>query len=181
LITGTYTKGDEGSITFTVNQAGSSGYATFSGLINTTVSVSTTAPQAIADSGLFIEFPSASQQYTGTTWKINIPNTNAPNYLTNYNAYQMALQNKNQATENAQAALDQANASLTALQTSARPEDVASAQAQMDNALGAVQIAQAAYQNTIISAPSDGTVVSVAITPGQIAVPNTPAIQFSAN
>jgi multidrug resistance efflux pump len=62
--------------------------------------------------------------------------------------------------------------------SAARPEDVAVAQAQMDNAKGAVQIAQANLKNTIITAPADGTILSVAITPGQIAIPNAPAIEF---
>jgi len=83
----------------------------------------------------------------------------------------LALSAKEQAINGAQATLDQANASLTALVTAARPEDVAAAE-------GAVQIAQAAYENTIITAPTDGTVVSVNISPGQIATPNAPAIEF---
>jgi multidrug efflux pump subunit AcrA (membrane-fusion protein) len=179
-ITGTYTKDNEGSIIFTVSQAGSGGYVTFSGIENGTTPISTTAPQALGDTGLYIEFPSIIP-YVGTTWEINIPNNTAPNYLANYNAYQSALEAKNQAISNAQAILDQANASLTALEAAARPEDVAVAQAQMDNAAGAVQIAQAAYENTIIVAPSDGTVISVAIAPGQIAVPNAGVIEFISN
>ena len=179
-VSGTYTKDAEGSITFTVNSAGSNSYVIFSGTESGTTPVSTTTPQPISDTGLYLEFPSSSA-YIGTSWQINIPNTTAPNYLTNYNAYQSALVNKTQSIANAQAALDQANASLAALITAARPEDVAVAQAQMDNADGAVQIAQAAYENTIIVAPSDGKVVSVAIAPGQIAIPNAPAIEFISN
>jgi multidrug efflux pump subunit AcrA (membrane-fusion protein) len=176
-ISGAYVKDVEGSITFSIVSAGNGGYVNFSGIASGTTTVSTTSPQAIGDTGLYIEFTSINP-YIGTTWQINIPNNNAPNYLANYNAYQSALETKNQAIGNAQASLDQAKASLTALATSARPEDVKMAQAQMDNAAGAVQIAQAAFQNTIIIAPSDGTIVSVAITPGQIAMPNAPAIEF---
>ena len=95
------------------------------------------------------------------------------------NAYQSALQTKNQLVSNAQAVLDQANSSLNALVSAARPEDVAVAQAQVNNADGAVQIAEAAYENTIIVAPTDGTIMSVSITPGQIAVVNAPAIEFT--
>ena len=177
LITGTYTKTDEGSVTLNINQGGLNGYFTTSGLVTGNGIVSTTTPEPILDTGLYVEFP-AQYSYVDTNWEIDIPNTLAPNYLANYNAYQAALETKNQAISNAEAALTQANASLTALATAARPEDVAAAQAQMDNAQGAVQIAQAALQNTIITAPEDGTVVSVAITPGQIATPNAPAIEF---
>jgi HlyD family secretion protein len=177
IITGTYVKNTEGTITLTVNQGGQTGFFSISGIVNGTGIESTTTQEPLLDTGLDIKFPTGSS-YLGTTWTINIPNTTAPNYLANYNAYQAALETKTQAMGNAQATLDQANASLTALVTAARPEDVATAQAQVANAQGAVQIAQAAYENTIITAPTDGTIVSVAITPGQIATPNAPAIQF---
>ncbi len=176
-ITGTYTKNTEGTINIIANQAGSGGYFTVSGIVNGTGIMSTTISEPILDTGLYIEFP-AGLSYVGTAWKINIPNDTAPNYLANYNAYQSAQETKNQAVSNAEASLDQANASLATLVTAARPEDVAAAQAQMDNAAGMVQIAQAAYENTIIVAPSDGTIVSVAIAPGQIAMPNASAIEF---
>ena len=179
-ITGTYTEGTEGTLTFTVNQTGNTGYITFSGLASGTADASTTVPEPIGNTGLYIEFSSIAP-YAGTTWNINIPNTNAANYLANYNAYQSALQTQSQAVANAQSALDQANASLSALVSAARPEDVATAQAQVSNAEGAVQIAEAALQNTIITAPADGTVVSVTIAPGQIAMPNAPAIIFTSN
>ena len=179
-VTGTYTKNIEGTITLAVNQGGSGGYFTVDGIVSGTGIMSSTIPEPILDTGLFIEFPSILP-YIGTTWKINIPNNTAPNYLINYNAYQSALETKNQANANAQAAVDQANASLVALSTQARPEDVAVAQAQMDNAAGAVQIAKAAYENTIITAPADGTIMSVSIIPGQIALPNASAIEFTSN
>ncbi len=177
-ITGAYNKDVEGSIIFVVNQAGPGGaYISFSGIENGSATVSVAVPQAIGNTGLYIKFPSVDP-YTGTYWEIDIPNKNAPNYLANYNAYQSSLVAKNQTISNAQPLRDQANASLVALSTAARPEDVAVAQAQMDNAAGAVQIAQATYKNTIITAPADGTVTSVAIAPGQIATPNAPAMEF---
>jgi len=180
LITGTYVKNIEGTITLYVNQGGNGGYFSIGGIVNGTGIISTTTAEPISDTGLFIEFPTGFS-YLSTTWNINIPNNTAPNYLANYNAYQSALETKNQAIANAQATLDQANASLAALVTAARPEDVAMAQAQMNNALGSVQIAQGALANTIIVAPADGTIGSVVITPGQIALPNAPAIEFISN
>ena len=175
-ISGTYNQDTEGIITIYVNQVGNGGYFTTSGMVTSTGKMSTVAPEPISNTGLFIEFPSIA--YVGTTWDIVIPNTTASNYLENYNDYQSALQTKTQTIASAQATLDQANASLTALVTSARPEDVAAAQAQVNNALGVVQIAEGAYKNTVITAPADGSVVSVTITPGQIAMPNAPAIEF---
>lgn len=177
-LSGAYVKSAEGTIVFTVYQAGDGGYLNLSGLAGGTTKVSSNIPQPLSDTGLYIEFPSSYSAYQGTTWRIAIPNQTAPNYLTNYNTYQSALQTKDQAIAGAQAALDQANASLALLVTAARPEDVAVAKAQVDNALGAVQIAQAAYDNTMIAAPGDGMVQAVSIAPGQIAIPNAPAIQF---
>lgn len=177
VISGTYTKETEGSITIKVYTTGTSGYFNYSGLETGTGAISSVTPQQIGDTGLSILFPTG-QTYSDTMWTIDLPNTLAPNYLTNFNAYQQAVQAKSQIIAQAQAAVDQAQASLTALVTAARPEDVASAKAQVDSALGAVQVAQGAYNNTIISAPGDGTVTSVSITPGQIAIANAPAIEL---
>ena len=118
-----------------------------------------------------MQFP-AGTSYTGTTWNINIPNTTASNYLANYNAYQTALETQTQAVSNAQAALDQANASLTALESVARPEDIEAAQAQVDSAQGAYQAAQGMYDNNFIKAPINGTVTFVNVEVGQNATPN---------
>ncbi len=176
-ITGTYNKDTEGTIVMSVYQTGSGAYVSLSGMVTGTVMASTTLPQPIGDTGLFIKFSSVSP-YAGTTWTIDIPNKTGSNYLTNYNAYQSAQETRTQTIANAQAVLDQANASLAALVATARPEDVAVAQAQMQNAQGAVDIAQANLSNTIITSPSLGKILSVTIIPGQIAIPNAPAIEF---
>ena len=137
-------------------------------------------PQKFGTKGLLIAFPEADYRLDDR-WTVDIPNKNGTNYVANLNAYQSAIQTKDQAIATAQATLDQANANLASIVTAARPEDVAGAQAQVNNALGAVQIAEAAYNNTIITAPIDGTVTSVVITAGQIAAPNAPAIELKAN
>ncbi len=177
-LSGSYHKNQEGSLTLSVYLASNGSYFSIAGLAQGSGLVST-IPQPIADTGLSISFPE-STDYGGTVWTIDIPNTKASNYVTNYNAYQAALQTKSQAIAAAQATLSQAQASLAAVASAARPEDVAAAQAQVENAKGALQIAQAAYQNTIITAPADGTVTAVSITPGQITAANSPAIEFLA-
>lgn len=177
VITGTYTKDREGVLTINVYQTSDGGYFSLSGLATGEGKINKTIPEPMGDTGLSILFP-ASNSYINPTWTVTIPNTNAPNYLANYNAYQSALETQSQVLASAKATLDQANASLTALVTSARPEDVAVAQASVDAAKGALEIAQAGYNNTIITAPSDGTVTSVSISSGQIASPNSPAILF---
>ena len=175
-ISGSYTFGAEGTLTINMYATGDGAYFSASGLVTASGIVSKTVAQPLGDSGLFVKFPSTGG--STTNWTVTLPNTKAVNYLANYNAYQTALQSKSQTTASAQAVLDQAKTSLAALVATARPEDVATAKAQVDTAQGAVSIAQAAYANTIITAPSNGTVTSVAITVGQIATPNIPVIQM---
>lgn len=175
VITGTYTKNTEGTITLVVNQGGQNGFFSISGIEDGTGILSTTTSEPILDTGLFVQFP-AGTSYTGTTWNINIPNTTASNYLANYNAYQTALETQTQAVSNAQAALDQANASLTALESVARPEDIEAAQAQVDSAQGAYQAAQGMYDNNFIKAPMNGTITFVKVEVGQDATPNQTVI-----
>jgi multidrug efflux pump subunit AcrA (membrane-fusion protein) len=177
IITGTYTCQQEGSYNLEI-YASSGGYALkYSGLEEGTLFL-TDVPRPLGDCGLFLSFDKTKTPFSGAKFTLQIPNKSAANYNSNNNAYQLAIQTKEQAVATAQATLDQANASIVALESAARPEDLAAAKAQEDNAEGAVEIAQAAYENTIIAAPSDGTIVSIIISPGQIATPNAPAIQF---
>ena len=67
---------------------------------------------------------------------VKVLNKNGLNYTSNLNVYQLALQTRDQAISVAQTALSQANASLNLVLASARPEDIASAQAQIQNAYG---------------------------------------------
>ena len=179
VISGTYSGDAEGEIDLVVHQTNDGGYFTFSGLASGMENTSATVPQPIGSTGLFALFPTGVAY--GSTWHINLPNTKAANYLVNYNAYQAALQTQSQVLASAQSALDQANANLASTVSTARPEDVASAQALVENANGALQIAQAAYSNTIITAPGDGTVTAISVAPGQVATPNAPAIEVLAS
>jgi HlyD family secretion protein len=177
VISGAYEKDKEGVITLGMYSTGEGLAYNLSGLVSGTGRASNLA-QPIGDTGLFISFPSTGSYQSLGTLEIEIPNTAAPNYLSNYNAYQSALQTESQVVESAKAAVEQATANLSAVVTAARPEDVASAQAGVNNAAGAVQIAQAAYDNTVIKSPTTGSVTAVNIAPGQIALPNVSAIQL---
>lgn len=173
IVSGTYTCSKEGTYDINTYSSSSGISVSFTGLEQGSFLLTDT-PRPMGNCGLFLSFSDTKIPQAGVEFNVNIPNTNAPNYNSNNNAYQLALQTEEQATADAQSTLDQANAALNALVTAARPEDVAAAE-------GAVQIAQAAYENTIITAPTDGTVTSVAVAPGQIATPNAPAIQFTSN
>jgi len=179
IISGSYTLGKEGDIVVDVYPSSAeSGYSFhLSGLVTGTGNGSTVTPQPLGNSGLTILFPTS---YHGSrTWVISIPNKNAPDYVTKYNAYQTALQNRTQTIATTEAAVAQAESSLNNVVAAARPEDVAAAAAQVQSAQGALQIAQAAYDQRRILAPGDGKITAVHISAGQVASANAPAIEMS--
>jgi multidrug resistance efflux pump len=90
----------------------------------------------------------------------------------------LTITNDAQAIKNAKSSLDQANASLSLKQAPARSEDLDMARAQVQSTQGALQIAEGVYNNTVITAPVDGKILNVSITAGQIATPNTAAIEI---
>ncbi len=170
-ITGTYTGTDQG--VYSVNL-----YPTGGGLdFNTTGLESSTGqvrsqPVPMGTHGLYIQFN--GQPSSADTWTVTIPNTYSPTYVTNYNAYQSALQAQNQAVSTAQAqvssaqtALDQAQANLAVAQATAQPADVAVAQAGILSAQGQVATAEATVNNNILRAPVDGTITEVDIKVGE--------------
>lgn len=166
-ISGMYSKGKEGRILLTVSSSGADGeYFVASGLADAVGKVSNTVPQPIGDTGLFIKFPSIT---SNTNWIIDIPNKQSSQYLQVYNSYEAALSARDQSVANAEAALDQANSILAQKLAEARPEDVAAA-------LGAVQVAESAYNNAFIYAPADGIITAVNISEGEIAGANQKAI-----
>ncbi|MCX6753793.1 MAG: efflux RND transporter periplasmic adaptor subunit [Candidatus Nomurabacteria bacterium] len=165
-ISGNYNLGKEGQIIVSIDLNASS-FKTH-GLLAVDGDVSTTTPQPIGNSGLFIEFPTGvTLNYTD--WSIDIPNKKASNYLTNYNAYQTAV-------SQAKFAIDQRTAELAIKKSAARGSDIDLANADILSAEGQVQAAQARYNNTIISAPVDGTITSIDIKIGEQAMAQKSAI-----
>jgi multidrug efflux pump subunit AcrA (membrane-fusion protein) len=176
IISGTYTGTEQGTYTIKTYSTGSGIYFSVDGLESGGGVSASTVPSPLGSRGLFIQFSNSVP--TNTTWTVTIPNTEATTYLANYNAYQSALQNQSQAVSAAQGAVDTAQAALNQKLASARSEDLDIAEAQVESTQGALQIAQGAYNNTLITAPTNGKIVNVSITAGQIAMPNTPAIEL---
>jgi len=165
-ITGTYTGQNQGIYKITVYSTGSGLKFQVSGLETAAGDVGTT-PAALGTLGLFVQF--SGTPYSGDSWTVNIPNTLAGSYVTNYNAYQAALQAHDIAISNAQSAVSSAQAALDLKKAQARPADLAVAQAQILSAQGQVESAQSALDNTIIRAPAAGTITSVDIKVGELA------------
>jgi len=162
VISGTYTLGKEGVIH--IKPYYSSGGVGFNvtGLAEGSGTGNTIIAQPIGNSGLYIKFPSTTN-ISVTDWVINIPNKKAVNYLVNYNAYQSAL-------AEAKLAIDQSAAELAIKKSSARSSDIDLANADILSAEGQVQSAEARYNDTIITAPADGTITQVDVKIGEQAL-----------
>lgn len=165
-ITGTYTGTTEGTIRITKYQTNGGSYFSASGLVTASGLASTTAPQPISTSGLYIQF--SSTPTTEQEWTIEIPNTQASDYLTNYNAYQSAIQTKTSAVSSAQSLVDQRQAELNVKKAAARGVDIDIARADVLSAEGNLQSAQSKYEDTVIRAPAAGTITRVDIKYGEL-------------
>ncbi len=167
-ISGNYNKTEEGKINILVYSSGSGARFSASGLASGDNTISTTSPQPIGDSGLYILF-STTSNISSTSWTIDIPNKKASDYLTNYNAYQSALRTQTSALGTALALINQRKAELAIKQSQAREADIGLAKADILSAQGQYQLASANYEHTVLRAPASGTITKVDIKIGELA------------
>jgi multidrug efflux pump subunit AcrA (membrane-fusion protein) len=126
-----------------------------SGLTNGSGMMNSITAQSIGDSGLYIK--SISTQIDTEDWIIEIPNKKASNYLTNYNAYQSALETRTKAIADAEANLQSGDNSSSI------------ADAQIAQAEASVESIMVKIENAKIVAPSRGTITEVDIKVGEFA------------
>lgn len=170
IISGSYTLGKEGLIKIRMyNSSGGTSYEV-GGLTSGTGSSNTIIAQPIGKSGLFIKFPEGWEMSV-KEWVIEIPNKKASNYLTNLNAYQTALRSRDSAISSAQSAVAQRQAEYDLKIAGARNVDVEMANAEVLQAEGSYQQALARYNDTLITAPVDGTITSIDTKIGELATP----------
>ena len=167
-ISGNYNKEIEGKIIISIYYTGNGTSFNVSGIASGSGLVTTTTPQPIGDSGLYIKFPSTSV-ININEWVITIPNKKASDYLTNYNAYQAALKTQDSALGVTQALIDQREAELSIKQATARPADIDLAKADILSAEGQLQLASANFEHTILRAPTGGTITKIDIKIGELA------------
>ncbi len=170
-VSGTYTGAEQGTYTLSLYISGNGMMFQLSGL-ETSSGEYKSFPVPLGSRGLFIEFSGTS--YANDQWVVKIPNTSASTYVANYNAYQSSLKTRQSSVDAAQAqlnsaqvALDQAIAALNLKKAQARPADLQVAQAQVLSAQGQVQAAQSNLENTIMRAPTGGTITKVDAKVGQ--------------
>jgi len=119
----------------------------------------TNVPQPLGDCGLYLSFD-MSKDYSNGEWKIFLPNKVSTSYNSNLNAYNSALESREQALLSASTSIINARLSYNQTNAGARPEDIATAKASLDNAY-------LNYDNTIIRAPFAGQIGAVAAAVGQ--------------
>lgn len=162
-ISGNYTLGKEGTIN--LHYYYSSGGISFevSGLTNGTGMNNSITSEPIGDSGLYIK--STFINISTADWSIEIPNKKAANYLTNYNAYQLALLTRDKAIADAEASVGTTDISSVA------DAQIAQAQASVDSIIAKIE-------NAKIVAPISGTITQFDAKVGQLASPSTPLISI---
>ncbi len=183
-LSGSYQGTETGQYKFNVEYIGSGFKVKYRGLeIGTSGNIERGIPVALGTKGLYVTFSTDGSFSGSPVWTVDIPNTQASTYITYYNAYQAALQTREQAVvsaqnsiNSAQASLDQAVRALAQKQADARPEDVAVARAQLLSAQGQLQAASATLDSTIIRAPANGTITLVDVKAGEQAGPSKTAI-----
>jgi hypothetical protein len=148
-VSGTYSCDREGTYEiYPYTSGAASGYSfEFKGLEHGTGAVAYYTPQSFGTCGLSIIFPAGYQFDESIKWVITIPNTRSASYAANKNAYDLALATRDQVLKQLEANLGKGSSA-----------DANVAQASIDAAEGAYEVAQAAYNNTLIVAPADGTV-----------------------
>ena len=163
-ISGNYNLGKEGTIkvSFTYDISGGVDYKVF-GLASGSGSCNAITAQPLGDSGLYIKCSTTTINISD--WNIEIPNKQAPDYLTNYNAYQLSLETRDKTIADAEASVGTADSS------SVTDAQVAQAQASVDSALARIQ-------NAEIIAPISGVITQFDAKVGQLASGNTPLISI---
>lgn len=158
-ISGNYTCDTQGVYTFKTYQSTGGISANFSGLESGTVLVSD-VERLFGSCGLYISFPKGATVNADANYVVEIPNKSATNYTSSYNTYTTVLKNKEKSIASAQQSVDTAQASFDLKIAHARPEDIASARASLDNAY-------LSYDNTLVKAPFDGYIGTVAVQIGE--------------
>lgn len=167
-ISGVYRLKQEGDINLSVYNTGSGINFSISGIVSGTGFVSTSNPQPLGDTGLYILF-SDTTNIAGSSWLISLPNKSATDYLTNFNAYESALKTQTASISSAESLVAQREAELAIKKASARTSDVELAEADVLSAEGRLAQAEAVYEENIIRAPENGTITKVDIKPGELA------------
>ena len=181
VVSGSYSCDQEGTYTIEVFGSGSrSGYSyRVSGLESGTYTAFTESAGAFGNCGLFLQF-SANQNYNLSQWTIIVPNQRSSQYIANVNAYELALEQRDNAITAAENNLSLATNEATLANAAPRSEEVVRADAAIAQARAKVAVIDAELADRSIVAPFAGIITDTNILPGETA-PNSPVITLLAN
>lgn len=166
-ITGTYIKKQEGQIRINVSQGTEGASLPVSGLVSTTIIYSSSVGQPIGDTGLYIKF-NANQSYVN--WLIDIPNKRSTSYLSLYNAYINAMQNRDNANADSDRQIAEYTEKLNDLKRGAKDIDLTAQELSVKQRENALLDANATLSDYTIVAPFAGTMANVSAQVGLSAV-----------
>lgn len=167
-VSGTYTCGDEGKYRLEVFRSNTpSGYSySLSGIESGTYTASVQQPFPLGECGLRVLFDQNSV-YGRTVWTIDIPNTKSPTYVTNRNAYALAVTQAESAIENAEQEVAVAEANARNQNAPAREEVIRRADASIAQAQARLARVNASLADRTLRAPFPGTITNVDVRPGE--------------
>lgn len=172
-ISGTYQCEEEGSYNIEVFRSGAKSDYSYriSGLESGTYNAFIEQPGEFGSCGLFIQF-SASGGYANSNWLVDIPNKQAPAYVINLNAYELALEQAENTIRNAEQALELATKQTALKNADPRSEALVRANANVTSAQARLAAVDAALTDREINAPFDGVITSIDILPGETVTTN---------
>ena len=180
-VTGTYQCDEEGSYNVEVFRSGAKSDYSYriSGLETGTYNAFTSQPGSFGTCGLFIQFGTGGG-YANSYWTIDIPNKKASSYVTNLNAYELALEQAENAIRNAEQALELATKKASLTNADPRSEELVRANAAVSSAQARLAAVDAALLDREIKAPFDGVVTDIDVLPGET-VTSAPIVTVLAN
>lgn len=178
-LSGTYECEEFGTYELTVfrSNADSGFSARIRGLETDTIPLSFTQSVPFGSCGLRISF-SESVLYNRTEWTIPIPNTNAPDYTANQNAYETARTARENRIEAAEAQLQLAIQQRDRDVAPTRSEQINQANARIEQAQSRLSQARRARSDTELLAPARGVITDIHAAIGE-QVSGTPVITMA--
>ena len=172
-ISGTYECEDSGSYEFTVfRSSAESGFSTrVSGLESDTIPVSFTQSVPFGSCGLRISF-TENILYNRTEWVVPLPNTSAPDYTANRNAYETALTSRENRLDLAKDQLRLAKEQRDRDIAPSRPEQIEQANARIAQAESRLSQARRTISDTQLLAPTDGIITEIGTRIGEVVTGN---------
>lgn len=167
-VSGTYTCESTGTYELEVyNSAADSGYSyRLSGLESGTYSVYTDQSAPFGTCGLRIQFAD-ERTYANSHWQIAIPNTISAAYVTNQNAFNLAVEQFDNTIAAAEEALELARRQATLSNATPRTEALIRANAAVAQAAARLDRIDAELDDRVLRAPFAGIITTLDILPGE--------------